>query len=253
MLTNTGKDHEVRAPVHENPLVAGLIRQIAESDVFRAAPVMRKLLLYLWQNRAESISEYAIATEALGRAPDFDSRTDASVRVLIARLRAKLNEFYARAGDDFQLLLSIPVGGHQIEWSLKNDAVKEPVEPVAVPAVPVPDELAWRRPFVVAAAAAAILALVCIVLAISLVRLRNSPAPVPPLPRFWKAFMASGKPADIVIPDQTGFRWQDQGIYVIDPRTPDFEKWRDSPVLRGLADKWGPPISTFGSTGRKSR
>src|SRR5579883_2671825 len=93
-----------------------LLRQIAESDVFRTAPAMRALLLYLWAHAGEPISEYGIATEALGRSPEFDPRTDSTVRVHIARLRAKLKEFYETAGDGFPLRLNLPLGSHELQW-----------------------------------------------------------------------------------------------------------------------------------------
>ena len=81
---------------------------------------MRTLLHYLWQHRGEAISEYAIAVDALGRNPDFDPRADATVRVQIARLRAKLKEFYEGEGLAFPLRLSIPVGRHEIKWDVTS-------------------------------------------------------------------------------------------------------------------------------------
>src|SRR5437764_15212025 len=93
-----------------------LIRQVADSERFRAAPTMRALLLYLWEHQGDSTSEYAIATEALGRGPDFDPKLDSTVRVQIARLRAKLKEFHEAAGASFPLRLSLPLGGHELHW-----------------------------------------------------------------------------------------------------------------------------------------
>src|SRR6476661_7131019 len=70
------------------------LRRLLESRAFEKPPALRALLTYLWQHRGESISEYAIATEALGRTPGFDARTDATVRVQISRLRQRLEKFY---------------------------------------------------------------------------------------------------------------------------------------------------------------
>src|SRR6185436_16379316 len=92
------------------------LARVTRSDIFRTAPVMRTLLLYLWQHRSEPISEYAIAVDALGRRPDFDPKIDATVRVQIARLRVKLKEFYEAEGETLGLRLTIPLGGHQLEW-----------------------------------------------------------------------------------------------------------------------------------------
>src|SRR5882672_7922527 len=93
-----------------------LLRQVADSEAFRTAPTMRALLLYLWEHQGEPISEYAIATEALGRSPEFDPRLDSTVRVQAARLRNKLKEFYEEGGEEFPLRLSLPRGRHELDW-----------------------------------------------------------------------------------------------------------------------------------------
>src|SRR6516165_3088710 len=93
-----------------------LVRQVADSETFRAAPTMRALLLYLWDHQGEPIGEYAIATEALGRSADFDPKLDSTVRVQIARLRTKLKEFHEAAGESFPLRLSLPLGRHELHW-----------------------------------------------------------------------------------------------------------------------------------------
>src|SRR5829696_6919092 len=90
-----------------------LFDQVANSAIFGSAPIMKTLLLYLWRHRTESVSEYAIAVEALGRPPNFDPKIDAAVRVQVGRLRSKLKRFYEAEGDSSPLKLSIPLGGHQ--------------------------------------------------------------------------------------------------------------------------------------------
>ena len=96
-----------------------LIRQVADSETFRSAPTMRALLLYLWEHQGEPIGEYAIATEALGRGPDFDPKLDSTVRVQVARLRTRLKEFYEAGGDAFPLRLSLPLGRHELHWDYR--------------------------------------------------------------------------------------------------------------------------------------
>src|SRR5713101_8249250 len=93
-----------------------LIRRVADSESFRTAPTMRALLLYLWEHQGEQISEYAIATEALGRSPDFDPKLDSTVRVQVARLRTKLKDFYEAWDAAFSLRLSLPLGRHELQW-----------------------------------------------------------------------------------------------------------------------------------------
>lgn len=77
---------------------SALLEQVAKSALFRKAPASRELLLYLWQHRAEPLSEYAIGVDVLGRKPDFDPKTDATVRVQVSRLRQRLKEYYAGEG-----------------------------------------------------------------------------------------------------------------------------------------------------------
>src|SRR5262245_5095470 len=69
-----------QAAVHKHDELA---RQVADSDTFGSAPTMRALLLYLWEHQGEPISEYAIATEALGRNGDFDPKVDSTARVQV--------------------------------------------------------------------------------------------------------------------------------------------------------------------------
>ena len=75
------------------------VQRVAQSAQFTRAETLKRLLLYLWVHRYEDISEYAVATDALGRRVDFDPKTDASVRVQISRLRRKLKDYYERAKD----------------------------------------------------------------------------------------------------------------------------------------------------------
>ncbi|MGH9663628.1 MAG: hypothetical protein ACRD9L_04300, partial [Bryobacteraceae bacterium] len=78
--------------------------------------MMRTLLLYLWEHRGEAVGEYAIAVDALGRPATVDPKIDSTARVQIARLRAKLKEFYEEARDSVPRRLSIPLGRHELRF-----------------------------------------------------------------------------------------------------------------------------------------
>ncbi|MEO6801924.1 MAG: hypothetical protein ABI197_01625, partial [Granulicella sp.] len=88
------------------------VQHVVQSSLFLRAETLRKLLIYLWDHRTEEISEYAVATEALGRRADFDPKTDASARVQISRLRRKLKDFYETEGIGDAFRLHIPMGTH---------------------------------------------------------------------------------------------------------------------------------------------
>src|SRR4051812_33773692 len=187
-----------------------LIRQVADSDTFRTAPTMRALLLYLWEHQGEPISEYAIATEALGRSPEFDPRLDSTVRVQAARLRAKLKEFYEAEGDDFPLRLSLPRGRHELIW-----AYQAPHKSLASTLRAFPKRYVWAVGVTELA-----LVIVCAVLVIQNQSLKSSRPPAPPaVPRFWQSFLMPGKPTVIVVPSPLYFYWPAHRVYIRDLET----------------------------------
>jgi hypothetical protein len=209
-----------------------LIRQVADSETFRSAPTMRTLLLYLWEHQGEPISEYAIATEALGRNADFEPKLDSTVRVQVARLRIKLKEFYEKAGTDFPLRLSLPLGRHELEWTYQPAR-----KSFASTLNAFPQRYLWGAGVTIAT-----LAVVCVALLVQLRTLKASlPAPAIPLPRFWQSFLIAGKPTMIVVPSPLYLFWPSHQVYVRDLQISDFTNWPSSPLLKEMAGKWGPP------------
>jgi hypothetical protein len=192
---------------------------------------MRTLLIYLWQHQGESISEYGIATEALGRAADFDPKLDSTVRVQVARLRSKLKEFYEAAGESFPLRLSLPLGRHDLQW-----VYRPPQSTLRATLSAFPKRYLWA----VGVSELALLIL-CAVFAIEIRGLKATMPPAPaPLPRFWQTFLM-GKPTVIVVPSPLYFFWPSHQTYVRDLRISDFQAWPQSPFLKQTADQWGPP------------
>jgi hypothetical protein len=209
-----------------------LLRQVADSDPFRTAPTMRALLFYLWEHQREPISEYAIATEALGRSPDFDPKLDSTVRVQVARLRAKLKDFYQASNGTFPLRLSVPLGRHELQWTYEP-AQKSLAARLSV----VPRQYWW-----VIGICGLTLVLMCVLLAVQNRSLRAAlPPPPAPLPRLWKSFLMDGKPTAIVVPSPMYFFWPSHQVYVRDLQISDFPNWPSSPFLKDTAGKWGPP------------
>ena len=88
---------------------------VAASSTFAKSPTLRKLLLYLWEHRNEPISEYAIATDVFGKRASFDSKSDATVRVQISRLRQKLKEYFETEGSLHDVRIAVPQGSHCLE------------------------------------------------------------------------------------------------------------------------------------------
>ncbi|PWT89801.1 MAG: hypothetical protein C5B56_06515 [Proteobacteria bacterium] len=209
-----------------------LLRQVADSEPFRTAPTMRALLLYLWEHQGEPISEYAIATEALGRSSDFDPKLDSTVRVQVARLRTKLKDFYQANNGTFPLRLSVPLGRHELHWTY------EPLQKSLAARLRVVPKNYW---WAIGLSELALVA-VCVVLAFQNHGLRAAlPSPRTPTPRFWRSFLMDGKPTVIVVPSPMYFFWPSHQVYIRDLQISDFPNWPASPMLKEMAGRWGPP------------
>ncbi len=101
------------------------LNAVLASRFFVRAPMRSRMLSYLCEkllsNEAETISEYAIAIEALGRKSDFDPESDSIVRVEAFRLRQRLKEFYATEGADHAVQIVLPEGGYIPQFVQRTD------------------------------------------------------------------------------------------------------------------------------------
>jgi hypothetical protein len=213
-----------------------LFSQIIDSETFKGAPVMRALLLFLWRSQGQVLSEYAIAIDALGRPPDFDPKADATVRVSIARLRRKLNEYYQKEAEAVPLRLTIPLGGHGLEWKQNSEVPSRWANFKGLPVF-------YRNLLAGSAVLVAILTVLGAVLVRENHTLRASRATRnAPLPRLWRSFLVGGKEPLIVIPTPSFFWWEDSHILIRDGAVSEFEGWMSSPYIRQVAAKLGPPV-----------
>jgi hypothetical protein len=219
-----------------------LFARVVNSEGFRSSQVTRSLLLYLWEHQGERISEYALAVEALGRSADFDPKTDATVRVQIARLRTKLKEFYEAEGDSFPLQLRIPLGTHDLQWSW--------VPPDSFP-VSALKRLNSRSPKLllgIAIAGALCTATLAGILIFEHTRLGTRPSGVSSSSKFWTSFTAAHKPTAVVVFNAMGFTWSVPGLTVFNPYVRTFPEWSGLPGLKEFGQKWGPPSLNEGFT-----
>jgi hypothetical protein len=204
------------------------LQRVAQSAQFMRAETLRRLLLYLWVHRDEDISEYAVATDALGRRVDFDPKTDASVRVQISRLRRKLKDFYETEGAYEAYMLHIPMGTHAL--TILNGA-SEPLPLTIAPAE--------ETPFSVTRLVQPSLVLLCIALSLlsswllwdrhekGKVGQRAMVAPT----SFWKSFIGVGTPVKIILPTPVFFTYPKlPKLHVRDVDINDFQTWPSSNV-----------------------
>ncbi len=250
-------------PVRLEPEVGGRavghLEEVLQSDCFKRATTLRGLLLYLWKNRENEISEYAIAVEGLGRNHDFEAKIDASVRVQISRLRQFLAKYYESEGRHSTTRLVIPLGTHKIQLievvpeSEPGDYRQNDIRHGAMPAneidsvsmiPPCPVPAKTGRFLVSALSAVIVVLLLCIGwLLRSQTRQegRVTLASRQDLPPFWKKFLDNGKPTRIVLPTPMFFNWPHPDLMVRDVSVNDLQKLENSAAIADLKEKLGKP------------
>jgi len=236
MSSTTYEVIETQTPPYNEQELDLHFQRVAQSAQFMRAETLRKLLLYLWAHRNEEISEYAVATEALGRRSDFDPKTDASVRVQISRLRRKLKDFYDTEGAGGPYLLHIPMGTHVL--TVLDD-------PSRVSISPGPDQEAER--FSIRTLIQPLLAIACIALTILSAwllwdRHKLAQRPVAQPASFWTSFLGAGAPVKIILPTPVFFTYPKlPKVHVRDTAINDFESWRNSETVTSLVRNGGDP------------
>src|SRR6185437_12890841 len=96
------------------------VQRILQSETFRAADVLRRLLRFLADKalagEADQLKEYTIGLDAFNKPPSYDPRHDAIVRLQVGRLRQKLGEYYRGEGKDDPIILDLPKGHFKMVW-----------------------------------------------------------------------------------------------------------------------------------------
>ena len=116
--------------------LAAEVERLIESPALHGSESLCRLLRYL-ANRAIHepggvIHEHEIAAEVFGRAEAFDPRIDSTVRVNVARLRARLIEYYSGPGSEDPVAIELPKGSYTVVFQARQ---MEPV-PAAAPERP---------------------------------------------------------------------------------------------------------------------
>lgn len=88
--------------------------------IFQASSQISRMLAYLVEEtlkgRGEYLKEYSIGVDVFNRSKDFNPRADSIVRVEAARLRSKLEEYYAGDGRHDPVRFAIPKGSYVAEF-----------------------------------------------------------------------------------------------------------------------------------------
>jgi len=233
---------------------------VLHSRCFERTNSLRGLLVYLWQNRNNEISEYAIAVDALGRNCDFDTKLDATVRVQIGRLRRLLKKYYESEGRNNGKRLVIPIGSHQISFvdaepeaglervhdkSAELDLIHQTVLSMQSPA---PDSVSRRQYLIPALMIAILITLIFCSALLLLPSLRPGARSAKALekgpPLFWRFFFDNGKHTRIVLPAPLFFNWdagKNSSLMVRDISVNQYEDEDTSSQLIAIEKRLGKP------------
>ncbi len=125
-----------------------MLEAVLESNTFARADQLRRFLRYICEkeiaHQAQEISEYSIATEALGRSSQYLPGGDSSVRSRAHALRQKLQEYYEAENKIALIRIELRKGSYVplfVDWSetlrrAEATQIHEAGAPVSVPAQP---------------------------------------------------------------------------------------------------------------------
>ena len=98
------------------PAVRETLERMLASDTFGRSERARELLRYLVERQqageADRLKGFAIAVDVFGKDNDFDSSTDAVVRVQAGRLRDLLTQYFTTEGASDPIRIAIPRGSY---------------------------------------------------------------------------------------------------------------------------------------------
>jgi len=88
--------------------------------------------------RHSALKEYSVGVEVYHRGPDFDPKADSIVRTEAARLRAKLDEYYAMDGKQSRVIIRYSKGTYAPTFESANGAITS-TQPLIIAVLPFVD------------------------------------------------------------------------------------------------------------------
>lgn len=96
--------------------IRGQLERILASPEFQSSAMLRNFLVFVVEKtlagEADEIKGYTVATQVLGRQPDFDPDKDPIVRILAGKLRWTLERYYLVRGRPDPVRIDIPKGAY---------------------------------------------------------------------------------------------------------------------------------------------
>jgi hypothetical protein len=115
------------------------LERVLKSETLRHSQQHRSLLSYMVQKsieqRAEDLKEYIVGIDALGKPESYNPRRDATVRIQVGRLRARLTEYYLSEGAQDPIVFDVPKGGFKVLFLKRNEPLAAGDLPEVAPPV----------------------------------------------------------------------------------------------------------------------
>ena len=136
----TGKVRHLQPSTPAAPAVRETLERVLASETFGRSERARKLLRYLvereQEGEADRLKGFSIAVDVFGKDADFDSATDAVVRVQAGRLRELLQQYSATEGASDPIRIVIPRGSYVPAY--EQHVIRPLPEPAVHAVLPVP-------------------------------------------------------------------------------------------------------------------
>lgn len=205
------------------------VDRVLASSILHGSESLCKLLRYLAEQAVENpgvhLKEYQIATEVLGRPPDFDPQSDSIIRVQAARLRGKLAEYYAVEGADDPVVVELPRGSYSLQFHrrVSGNGGHPATVPDSVNIAVGQSARHWR----VAVAVLGLLSVGLGIIVVELLRGRSSvqaslvadsETTAAAFPTFWKPFLTGTEEPWVIFSNAVFVGRPETGIRYFDPK-----------------------------------
>jgi hypothetical protein len=117
----------------------------------RMSRFLRFVVEQALQGSGSELKEYTIGVEVFDKDASFDPRIDNNVRTEARRLRAKLAEYYATAGQGDKVRIELPKGGYMPRFMQAPQTVEAAPHVEPLPEAPVRRSSRWIAVFAVLA------------------------------------------------------------------------------------------------------
>lgn len=125
------------------------LEAVLADPAFLRSPALSRLIRYLVEaslsDDGERLKSYTVAVEGLGRSPDFDPQVNTYARVLVARLRRRLDDFYREDGAERPWRLDVPQGSYQVMLVANGPSASPRSAPEAAQRVGEAVQPTWRK------------------------------------------------------------------------------------------------------------